>query len=71
MSRNALTSALAKAEGQQPWYTTRKIHERTTPDFIVSREFLHAAECLALVLSIVPAVEKEKTGDPSWRITMG
>jgi hypothetical protein len=31
---------------------------------------LHAAECLALVLSIVLPVEKDETGDPSWRITM-
>jgi hypothetical protein len=35
ISRNALTSALAEAEGQQPWLPTRKLRERTTPDFIV------------------------------------
>jgi hypothetical protein len=35
ISRNGLTSALAEAEANNRGCTTRKIHERTTPDFIV------------------------------------
>jgi hypothetical protein len=35
MSLNAPTSALAEAEANNRGYPTRKIHERTTPDFIV------------------------------------
>ena len=67
----APADAQLRSKANNPCYTTRKVHDRTTPDFIVNRDFLHAAECLALVLLIVPAVEKDETGDPSWRITMG
>jgi hypothetical protein len=34
MSRNALTSALAAPKANNRGYTTRKLHEQTTPDFI-------------------------------------
>jgi hypothetical protein len=34
MSRNALTSALAVPKANNRGYTTRKLHKRTTPDFI-------------------------------------
>ena len=34
MSRNALTSALAVQKANTRGYTTRKLHKRTTPDFI-------------------------------------
>jgi hypothetical protein len=34
MSRNALTSALAVPKANNRGYKARKLHKRTTPDFI-------------------------------------